>query len=66
MFYRMAGEPAGTYDLDSYQDSASISAYARPAMAWALQTGLLSSNTTRLRPTDSATRAEVAAILSRR
>ena len=65
MLYRAAGEPKASFQLDGYRDSALISAYARPAMAWALETGILSSAAEVLRPADSATRAEVAAILSR-
>ena len=65
MLWRAAGEPQMSHSLDRYQDGAAVSAYARPAVAWALEKGVLNSNTNVLRPSAGATRAEVAAILVR-
>ena len=71
MFYRYA-QMIGldvTYDTaaaDGFSDSGAISAYAREAMAWAVDAGLITGmggNT--LAPQGTATRAQVAAILMR-
>lgn len=57
---------SGRADLSGYRDGNRISPYARDAMAWANQAGLINGvgNNT-LSPGGSATRAEVAAILMR-
>jgi hypothetical protein len=53
-------------DLSAYTDGASVSDYARTAMAWANGNGLINgTTTTTLTPAGSATRAQVAAILMR-
>ena len=66
MLYRYAGSPATTGTLDAYVDSAQVSAYARQAMIWAVQKGLLTGTTsTTLEPQGQATRVQVAAILQR-
>ena len=53
-------------DLSGYTDAAQISSYARTAMAWAVDTGLLTGRTqTTLVPGGTATRAELAVILER-
>ncbi|MGN1306788.1 MAG: S8 family serine peptidase [Faecousia sp.] len=53
-------------DLKTFPDNATISAYAREAMAWAVGQGLLKGDESgKLLPTDTATRAELAAILFR-
>lgn len=51
------GEPAG------YTDWAEVSDWAKPAMAWAVEMGIVSGNAGRLRPHDACTRAEAAAML---
>lgn len=70
--YRFAKYSCLTYGvsstaiLDSYTDSRSISAYAREAMAWAVQEGLMTGRTSeQLAPQDNASRAEVAALIER-
>ena len=66
MLYRYAGSPSTTGTLDAYVDSAQVSAYARQAMIWAVQKGLLTGTTsTTLEPQGQATRVQVAAILQR-
>lgn len=56
-------------DLSGFPDNSAVSAYARPAMAWASAAGLIqgsaSGGTVVLAPRGSATRAQVAAILMR-
>ncbi len=49
-----------------YQDSAAVSDWARPAMAWAVRTGLLQGvGEGRLAPQGTLTRAQLATILAR-
>ena len=53
-------------DLSAFQDAASVSGYAQPAMAWAVSTGIIggvSANT--LAPQGGAERAQVATMLMR-
>lgn len=53
-------------DLSGYSDAGLVSSYATQAMAWANAAGLISGTTaTTLSPKGSATRAQVATILSR-
>jgi len=52
-------------NLDVYPDAASVSEYARPAMQWALSTGIIGGTDRGLEPLNLATRAEVAAIMAR-
>lgn len=57
---------AGSVDLTAYADGAEVASYAAEAMRWAIGVGLIKGyedNT--LRPTATATRAEVAAIMQR-
>ena len=64
MLYRYAkAEPAGD-DLSAWADSSSVSVWARDAMAWAVEEGILTGKDgTRLDPAGKATRAEAAAML---
>lgn len=55
----------GSTGLNGYTDNAAISAYAVSAMQWAVNEELMNGANGKLRPKDSATRAEVAAIFSR-
>lgn len=53
-------------DLSGYSDAGSVSSYATEALSWANATGLITGTTaTTLSPKGSATRAQVATILSR-
>ncbi len=52
-------------DLGKYEDSKGISNWARDAMSWANAEGLIQGDGNKLIPTGNATRAQVAAILSR-
>lgn len=68
--YRQYAGLSGTgADLSVYKDAASVSAYAVPAMQWAVGAGLIRGtsigNDVLLDPKGSATRAQVAAILMR-
>lgn len=69
MLYRFAGSPEVGADalalLEQYADSASVSGWARPAMAWAVSQGVINGVDGALAPQSAATRAQVAAILAR-
>lgn len=59
-------DTSGRASLSGYTDAAQVSSYARTAMAWAVDTGLLTGRTqTTLVPGGTATRAELAVILER-
>ena len=65
MLHRYKGAPASSAEL-TFADTASISEYARTAVAWAVETGIVNGmpgNT--FQPKGSATRAQLAAILHR-
>lgn len=65
IFYRLSGSPdmdnADTV-LNKYSDGYLVSSYARDAMAWAAENGMLYGET--LHPTSALTRAEAAKMLS--
>ena len=70
IFYRYAAltgrDVSARADLQAYTDAASVSAYARTPMAWAVAAGLVNGLPGgRLDPAGSATRAQVAAIVMR-
>ncbi len=55
-----------TADLTAYADVAAIHSYAKNAMSWAAAAGILNGvSSTSLEPTGSATRAQVATVLTR-
>ena len=68
MLYGYAGRDEQLYGSDgalaSYQDQASVSDWAREAMAWAVSTGVITgTSTTTLAPQKIGTRAEVATVV---
>ena len=66
MLYRYAGSPAVTGDLSAYTDAASVSDWAKDALIWAVQKGIITGMTeTTLVPGANATRAQVATIMQR-
>jgi hypothetical protein len=73
ILWRYAGEPdayvgGGVPDApqsSGYTDSAQISDWARDAVAWAIERGILQGDANGLRPRDDVKRSEVAAILRR-
>lgn len=55
-----------TADLTAYADAAAIHSYAKNAMSWAVAAGILNGvSSTSLEPAGSATRAQVATVLTR-
>lgn len=65
MLWRYAGSPAPGKGLEGFTDSASAGGYAREAMSWAAETGILSGSGGALLPKNGATRAQTAAVLQR-
>ena len=66
MLYRWKGSPAAGSDLSMFSDAGSIAAYARPAVAWAVSTGVVTGmGDGTFQPKGSATRAQLATILMR-
>ena len=66
ILYRYSGSPKVTTNLDKYTDASSVSSWAKDALTWAVETGLItgmSDNT--LNPKGNATRAQVATIIQR-
>jgi hypothetical protein len=62
----MGYDVSASVDLSAYTDAADISEWAREALAWANAAGLITGrDASALAPTDTATRAEVAAMLHR-
>ena len=66
MLYRYAGRPAVPNLILPFSDANKASAYAKDALCWAVDTGILNGKGNGiLDPTGKATRAEVAAMLMR-
>lgn len=66
ILYKFAGSPAVSAADMTFKDSAAISAWAKDAVAWAVQQGFLSGMSDgTLTPAGQATRAQVATILMR-
>lgn len=66
MLYRYAGSPETSGTLKDFTDKDSVSSYAESAMKWAVSQGLIDGmGDDRLNPQGTATRAQVAAILTR-
>ncbi len=72
MIHRALGEPPWTGVDPRFSDAAEVSEYAIPAVAWAVEQGVLSGDKNEygvprwtLRPADEVTRAEAAAMLTR-
>ncbi len=69
ILYRYAGSPASEEDLKDYPDAGTVSDWAKDAMAWAVENGLIngvkSGDISNLAPRKDATRAQFAAIIMR-
>ena len=63
--YRAAGAPTVSGDLSGFADADQVSAYARSAVLWAVQNGILKGSDGKLDPGANATRNQVAAIFMR-
>ena len=49
--------------VDSFSDASQISAYAKTAMAWAVEKGIMGGNNNQLSPKSGATRVQIAQML---
>lgn len=69
MIYRYVGlvgmNTGASGQLENFSDAGTISGFAQEAMAWAVGEGMIQGSGGRIHPRDSATRAEVAAVLTR-
>ena len=65
MLYRYAGSPAVSGSLSSNADGAAVSDWAKTAMIWAVEGGLITGTGSGLQLQGTATRAQVATILMR-
>lgn len=66
ILYRYKGSPAVTGGLDAFTDAAQVSDWAKSAMSWTAEKGIIGGVTpTLLSPKTTATRAQVATILQR-
>lgn len=69
MLYRYAGSPAvGLSELaklGQFTDGETVSGWAQEAMAWAVSSGVITGSGSAILPQQSATRAQVAAMLMR-
>lgn len=66
MLYRSVGSPAVNGSVEDFGDAASVSSWASDAMIWAVQNGIIGGyEDSTLRPQNTATRTEVAAMLQR-
>lgn len=66
MLYRYYGSPAISGSLSGYADGASVSDWAKDAMVWAVQEGLIQgTGANKLSPAADTTRAQLAQILMR-
>ena len=65
ILHRYAGKPETKGELASFPDAATVSGYAKTAMAWAVEKSIIGGSDGKLDPRSNATRAQVAAILMR-
>ena len=65
MLYRFAGQPTAAGDVSIFNDANRISGYAVTPLRWAVGEGILNGKSAQLLdPTGTATRAEIAKILT--
>ena len=66
MLWRYSGRPDSSVSIDDFADAADVSEYARTAMAWAVETGIIKgTNDNTLNPHVYTYRAQAAVILMR-
>ncbi len=64
-YISMGGKNADKADLSVYADADKINSWAADAFSWATAEGIVTGSDGKLRPTDSASRAELAAMIVR-
>ena len=66
MLWRYAGEPAAIGSLSAYSDAANVNDWARNAMVWAIENGIIyGTDGNKLDPQGSALRSQAAAMFTR-
>lgn len=65
VLYRALGAGASVGLADGFPDAGNVSSWARDAMAWAVDEGIITGSGGRLLPQGSATRAEIATMVAR-
>ena len=65
MLYRLYGEPANKGTLSGFKDIDRVSNYAKKAVTWAVENGILAGDNGRILPKSYATREQAVAILMR-
>ncbi len=66
MLYRLCGEPETKGDLSGFKDADKVAGYAKKAVAWAVENGILKgSDNGEIMPKNNATREQVATFLVR-
>ena len=65
MLWRAEGSPAAEADLSAFTDGETVSDWAVPAVRWAVSEDILKGSSGKLNPSGTATRAEVASLLTR-
>ena len=66
ILWRYSNKPdASTAYLNRYYDSYLVSSYAKTAMAWAIEEGIINGAEGKLLPTEHATRAQTAVVFYR-
>lgn len=65
MLYRMHKTPATSGTLDGFSDASAVSAWAKDAVQWAVECGILQGSNGKIKPKGNATREQVAAFLVR-
>ena len=65
ILWRSAGSPDAEKALEGFLDLKTVADYAKNAVAWAVEQGLLQGSGKRLQPTKTASRIETAVILQR-
>ena len=63
MLHNLAGKPEPVGEPSGYNDWDKVNEWAKPAMAWCVESGIISGNNNYLRPADKSTRAETNAML---
>jgi hypothetical protein len=65
ILWRYAGKPAATQTSLNFSDAGKVSSWAKDAMLWATEVGIIQGNENGLNPGGNATRAEAATMVMR-
>lgn len=65
MLYRASGSPVASGSLEAYPDVAKVADWAKDAMAWAAERGIINGMDGKLNPQGGATRAQLVTMLMR-